>query len=146
MRLRLIEDKKERKILCPNGTVMKADNEVLRRLLTGFTKPNTFKGKDVYWNALIPSMEDVAGITLAYVDDSYKLVIINPTTFQDVIVNTRYISPAEYADKHGKGVAIVKRMCGEGRLEGAYRTSSGWMIPENAPYPERKPRTVVKKV
>ena len=39
---------------------------------------------------------------------------------------------------------MVKRLCDEGRIEGAHKISSGWLIPENAPYPERKPRTVKK--
>lgn len=139
MKLRVIEHKKERFILCPNGSILKADKNVLDRLLTDFRKAKTFKGNDGYWNKDIRIMEEAAGITLAFVDDANKLVILSDKLFapEKQIV---YVSATEYAQMHGKCRATVKKLCKEGRLEGAYKTSSGWLIPKDAAYPDRKPR------
>ena len=141
MKLRVIEQKHERFILCPNGSILKADKDVLSRLLTDFKKANTFKGSDGYWNREIPSMEEAGGTTLAFVDDANKLVILSDKLFapEKQIV---YISATEYAELHEKSRPSVKNMCAAGRIPGAYKTSSGWLIPKDAPYPERKPRKI----
>ena len=143
MKLRLIEYRKERFLLCPNGSIMKVNDEVLSQLLCGFKKAKSFKGNDGYWNTLSPSMEDAYGDTLAFVDDSNKLVIISDRLFAPE-KKVKYISATEYAELHGKSRPSVKNMCAAGRIPGAYKTSSGWLIPEDAPYPERKERAVRK--
>ena len=86
-------------------------------------------------------MDDAAGITLAFVDDANKLVILSDNLFspEKQIV---YISATEYAEMHGKSRPSIKNMCAAGRIPGAYKTSSGWLIPKDAPYPERKPRSL----
>lgn len=82
-------------------------------------------------------MEDADGETLAYIDDSNKLIVLNDKTFAEIVQKEeKYISASEYAAQHDKGNAIIKRLCLAGKLPGAYKTSSGWLIPENAPYPE----------
>lgn len=140
MKLRLIARRTEQFLLCPNGSILKVNKDILRRLLYTFRRPSNFKGIDGYWNTDVPNMEDVSGITLAFVDDTYRLIVLNDSLFdflrdEEELV---YISATEYADKHGKSRPMVKRLCLEGRIEGAYKTSSGWLIPSNAPYPERK--------
>ena len=143
MKLRVVTARKETLVLCPNGSILKADKKVLERLLTEFKKPHSFKGDYGYWNKENPSMEDVFGDTVAFVDDSYKLIIISDKLFsqQKEVV---YISATEYAELHGKSRPSIKNMCADGRIPGAYKTSSGWLIPKNAPYPARKPREVKK--
>ena len=139
MKLRVIEYKTERFILCPNGSMLKADKDALNRLLTDFKKAKTFKGSDGYWNTEILSMEEAAGITLAFVDDANKLVILSDKLFAPE-KQIAYISATEYAELHEKSRPSVKNMCAAGRIPGAYKTSSGWLIPKDAPYPERKKR------
>ena len=139
MKLRVIEHKHERFILCPNGSILKADKDALSRLLIDFKKANTFKGSDGYWNREIPSMEDAGGTTLAFVDDANKLVILSEKLFTSE-KQTVYISTTEYADLHGKCRATIKNLCKAERIEGAYQTTAGWLIPKDAPYPERKKR------
>lgn len=143
MKLRVVTYRTQMYILCPNGSKLKADKDNLNRLLSNFRKPSSFKGEDGYWNDTVASMEDAAGETLAFVDDSLKLVIISDKLY--AAASTNFISATEYAQKHGKGRAMVKRLCDEGRIEGARKISSGWLIPEDAPYPERKPRSANKK-
>lgn len=139
MKLRLVERGKERILLCPNGSAMKVDKNVLDRLLTGFKKAKSFRGDYGFWNSETPSMEEAAGITLAFVDDANKLVILSDKLFapEKQII---YVSATEYAEMHGKCRATIKNLCVAGRIPGAYKTSSGWLIPKDAPYPERKPR------
>ena len=141
MKLRLVEQGKERLLLCPNGSILKADNEVLNHLLTGFKRAKSFKGDYGYWITGNSAMENVAGTTLAYVDDSNKLIILSDKLFTSE-KQTVYISATEYAELHGKCRASVKNMCVAGRIPGAYKTTSGWLIPQDAPYPERKSRSV----
>ena len=139
MKLRVIQQEREILILCPNGSCIKADKEVRGRLLTDFKTAKLFKGQDGYWNKKDAQMEDVPGIKLAFVDDANKLVILSDKLFSSdkQIV---YISATEYAELHNKSRPSVKNMCAAGRIPGAYKTSSGWLIPKDAPYPERKIR------
>lgn len=139
MKLRVINNHKEILLLCPNGTILKADENVLLELLCNFKNPSHFKGKYGYWNTDNADMDSVYGENLAYVDDFYKLVILNDKLFSKLKGNkVKYISTTEYAELHGKARPTVKKLCAEGRIEGAYKASSGWMIPENALWPERK--------
>lgn len=139
MKLRLVERGKERVLLCPNGSVMRVDRDVLDRLLTDFKKAKTFRGDYGFWNADNSSMEEAAGITLAFVDDANKLIILSDKLFspEKQIV---YVSATEYAEMHGKCRATIKNLCVAGRIPGAYKTSSGWLIPKDSPYPDRKAR------
>lgn len=139
MKLRVIEYKKGRFVLCTNGSILKADKDVLNRLLTDFKKAKSFRGNDGYWNREVPSMEEAAGITLAFVDDANKLVILSDKLFAPEKQIT-YVSATEYAEMHSKCRATIKNLCSAGRIPGAYKTSSGWLIPDDAPYPERKTR------
>ncbi len=138
MLLRLVIVKKEKLLYCPNGSIIRCTKEDLKKLLTSFVKPSLFKGTDGYWNKTNANITDAAGRTIAFVDESYKLIVLDPKAFESIIDNAKYISATEYAAKHNRGVAIIKRLCAEGRILGAYKTSSGWLIPENAEYPTRK--------
>ena len=141
MKLRLVERGKKRVLLCPNGSVMEVDKNVLNRLLTDFKKAKTFRGDYGFWNVETPDMEDAAGITLAFVDDANKLVILSDKLFapEKQII---YVSATEYAEMYGKCRATIKNLCKDGRIEGAYKTSSGWLIPKDSAYPERKTREI----
>ncbi|MBP1582196.1 MAG: DNA-binding protein [Oscillospiraceae bacterium] len=46
-----------------------------------------------------------------------------------------YLSVADFAKKHGRQPALVRRLCMNGRIKGATSVGSTWLIPENAPYP-----------
>lgn len=145
MKLRLIKTKSGIQLLCPNGSIINADKDVLIKLLISFKFPRRFDGKDGYWNNYISDMDDVKGETLAYVDSRNNLIVVNNETFLELVQPRGYISATEYANMHNKGRAIVKRLCIEGRIPGAEKHSTGWLIPKDAPYPERKKRTVKPK-
>ncbi len=146
MKLRLVKRYKAKHIYCSNGTTIDATKDDVIRLLTDFKKPNSFKGADGFWLNNIADMEDAPGETIAYVDDTNKLIILDKSVFDGIIKpEVQYISASEYADLKGKSRPSIKNMCAAGRIAGAYKTSSGWLIPADAPYPERKKREVKKK-
>ena len=142
MKLRLLKTKTGTKLLCSNGSTLDVDQKILTKLLIDFKHPNEFKGNEEYWSNNVASMEDVRGETLAYVDNKNLLIIVSENAFSSIVLQEEYVSASEYADMHKKSRAIIKRLCSEGRLQGAYKTSSGWLIPKNTPYPERKPREI----
>lgn len=145
MKLKLVSENGTKLLYCPNGSILKADEEVLIRLLTKFNTPTKFKGEDGCWNSLNSDMTKAPGKTLAIVDDQLNLIVYSPKAFEEIDVPSDYISPSEYAELHGKSHSLIKRLCEEDRIVGAKKIRSCWLIPANAPYPERKKREVKKK-
>ena len=145
MKLRLVSQNGKRILCCPNGSIMLADDSVLQRLLTSFDSPSKFMGKDGCWNATVCEMEDVKGTTPAAVDDKLRLIIYSPKAFADFETSRVYVSASEYAEIHNKSHPQIKKLCEAGRIKGAQSTRGGWIIPKDAPYPERQPREVKTK-
>lgn len=139
MKLRLIKSESGTYLCCENGSIMSVSNQVLFRLLTAFKEPSKFKGTGGLWSVYYPTMDEVPGETLAYVDLTNKLIILNEDTFAELkttgVGSSKYISAGEYAKMYSKSVTIVKRFCAEGKIAGAYKSGSIWFIPEDAPYP-----------
>lgn len=144
MILRVISVKKEIKVCCSNGSVLTADEDILRKILTGFEKAGNIKGKDSYWNNSFEHMEDVPGTELAYVDDDFNLVVHDQKLFKNIVTPAKFITVSEFAEKYNKKDAIVRRMCTDGRISGIAKYGETWLIPADAEYPKRKPRTVKK--
>lgn len=145
MKLKLVLLNGEKILYCANGTVMKADDKVLNRLLTEFDHPARFKGKDGFWNILVSEMDHAPGETLAIVDNSNSLVVYSTEAFLLPKVVEEYVSAREYAVLHGRVHSRIRRLCDEDRIPGAIKNSTGWLIPKDAPYPGRKKREVKKK-
>ena len=145
MVLRLAMIEKELKVCCANGSFLKADESVLRKILTEFDRATGIKGHDGYWSNTYSNMKDIPGQTLAYVSDDLKLVILDKNVFKCIVTPTNFVSVNEFAEKNGKQIAIVRRLCAEGRIENAQKIGETWLIPSDAKYPERKPRTVKSK-
>ena len=145
MKLKLVLINGEKVLYCSNGSVMKADDKVLHRLLTEFDHPARFKGKDGCWNILASDMDRAPGITLAIVDNSDSLIVYSPMAFSLSKVVEEYVSASEYAALHSKAHSLIRRLCDDGRIPRAIKNSTGWLIPKDAPYPERKKREVKKK-
>ena len=145
MKLKLVLLNSEKILYCANGTVMKADDKVLHRLLTEFDHPARFKGKDGFWNILVSEMDHAPGETLAIVDNSNSLVVYSTEAFLLSKVVEEYVSAKEYASLHQKSHSLIRRHCDKDRIPGAIKNSTGWLIPKDAPYPGRKKREVKKK-
>ena len=141
MKVKLVKRGGKLFIYCPNGSILIPKDADLIKLLTSFKKPHIFKGEDGIWNTVASDINNAPGETLAYIDNTNKLIVIDEKVFESVIKkDVQYISASEYADLKGKSRPSIKNMCAAGRIPGAYKTSSGWLIPADAPYPERKKR------
>lgn len=136
MKLRLVRQKGELKLLCTNGSTLDVDKKVLASLLVDFKHPGKFKGDTNYWSFACSNMEEVPGEMLAYVDDANRLIIYDENLFADIVESSIYISVTEYAELHGKSRPMIKKLCLDGRISGAQKHSTGWLIPKNAPYPK----------
>ena len=145
MKLKLVVQNGKKILCCPNGSILNADDNVIRRLLAEFKTPTKFRGNDGCWNDVICDMSEVKGQTLAIVDDSLNLVIYSPIKLSPIEESAEYISASEYAELHGKPHSLIRRLCKENRIPGTQKNSSGWLIPKNAPYPKRKRRENNKK-
>ena len=146
MKVKLVKRGGKLIIYCANGSILKPNDSDLINLLTSFKKPHIFKGEDGIWNTLTSDINNTPGEMLAYIDDTNKLIVIDDSVFKRIIrKDTQYISASEYADLKGKSRPSIKNMCAAGRIPGAYKTSSGWLIPADAPYPERKKRETKAK-
>lgn len=137
--LRIVKSNKEKLLLCPNGSIAKVDSKILTRLLTDFTNPKSFKGDYGVWNSINADIDKYPGETLAFVERG-RLIVLDNKLFADINSETEYISVSEYAEIHGKSRPMIKKLCLDGRIEGAKKHSTGWLIPKNARYPERKTR------
>lgn len=138
MKLRLVKNDGKLKLLCPNGSIIFAKDEDLALLLTNFKQSHTFKGTDAFWQGGHIIMDTYPGEILACVDDANRLIVYDAKVFKNIVVTSKPISVSEYADIHGKSRAIIKKLCADGRIKGAQKLSTGWIIPANAPYPEDK--------
>ena len=49
----------------------------------------------------------------------------------------RYISAAEFADKHGIAERTARHYCARGKIDGALLTGKTWNRPQDAPLPVR---------
>jgi hypothetical protein len=53
---------------------------------------------------------------------------------------TKYLTPAKFAQLHGKSKARVHQFLAQGRIKGAQRLDgNGWIIPAKAPWPAKEP-------
>lgn len=78
------------------------------------------------------------GEILAKVFESGSLIITSPQFLSNLFSPPiNYITVAEYAALHGRKEKIITRLCREGRIPGAIQRSYRWLIPADAPYPER---------
>ena len=150
MKARIIKNKNgESQILCYNGTIAKFSQNLFAKLLTNFKSEfyiDRLTGKLGQWNTTVLDMTDYPGKTQAYISDNYQMVLVDPELLIATVSSTtpyeyvneeedNLISLSEYAKKHNRSEAMIKVYCREGRISGARKASSQWLIPENAPYP-----------
>lgn len=108
-----------------------------REFLLNFTDEKYYPGRGTpfYYG---PPMEEYRGETIAFVNDAGELVIQDAARYKDIIVKgeSDFLSVSEYAEIHGKSVAMVRRLCQNGRIDGAVLRGKYYWIPSNAQYPK----------
>ena len=122
-------------LLCPD-TVTFISSQEAKRFLLNYSSTD-YIGAECKWCSDDVSMEEYSGQTVAFVDNKKNLVVTDNELFRSIIgsLAAPLLSANEYAEKHGKQPAIVRRMCGNGRIPGALRKGNSWVIPADAPYP-----------
>ena len=111
------------------------------------------------WAIECTYMEEADGATLAYVDSKGWLHICEENPFADIFsdameepreesddrnavsglmpeAGTVYCSITEYAKLVNRDKSRIRVLCSQGRIEGAVKFGTMWMIPQDAPYPD----------
>lgn len=136
MKARMIFFDEQLQLLLCNGKVRILTLVEARDFLLSFSDPSHYAG-DGTWNNGVVTMENYGGETIAIVDDSCNLIVSHGDWFKKIVETdgVSYISAKEFAEKHGKQAAIVRRLCMNGRIPGAFQKGRTWLIPEGTPYP-----------
>lgn len=134
MKARLIKRNSGYQLLLCNGEIKRFTELECKHFLESFDSPLHYAGEHE-WDFPI-SMEEYDGETIAIVNNDGSLCIYDADSFRTFFSSQfTYLSTQEFADKHNRKVGVVKRLCKNGRIEGAFQKGSIWLIPENAPYP-----------
>ena len=150
MKARLVKLGETVNILCPNGTVCKANPSLMTHFFSNFDKPGVFTGKDGVWNKQFLDMSEYPGETLAYITDDLKLVVLAAWSIEMALLpadpsQRKLLTVKEYAKKHDRSKELIKAFVRDGRIMGAEKIGRQWFIPEDAPYPvevsRRKPES-----
>ena len=141
MKARLIMDQRGKLLLlCEDGTIASATKVVRYNLLTNFKRQDDFfTGTAGRWDREYPDMTVYPGREIAILTDNYSLVINDFQPFESLlnaeIISPDYLSVADFAKRHDKSQEIIKVYCRKGRIFGAKKIGTRWMIPEDAEYP-----------
>lgn len=135
MKARLLTRHGATTLLSCNGSIKILSNKEATDFMMNFENSKYYDG-DSTWDYEI-SIEDYSGDTIAYVSDDNVLHIVDAIAFRNLfeLAEPSYITVQEYADLHGKKAAIVRRLCANGRIQGATQKGKTWLIPPTSPYP-----------
>ena len=135
MKARMILLRETLYLLDCTGDVQLLTDSAAQRFLLNFDSPNYYPTNTTNNNK--EPIEEMEGETVAYVSDNNILCIENAEIYRSLILNTpqKYTTAPEFAALHGKTETIVRRMCRDGRIEGAVLKGRTWLIPEDTPYP-----------
>ena len=138
MKLRLIKRDRKLLLLCADGSIATANDNVLRKLFVCFNTPEAFRGEDGRWKYGNTEIAAVDGTTVAYVNEENHLCLVeNPfVSLMQNVVDDEYITLHEYAEIHQKNDNRIKALCREERIPGALKKAGKWFIPKHAPYPK----------
>lgn len=136
MKARLLQHLGMIQLLSCNGKITDCSYEYACNFLLNFDSPEYYDGNGK-WDYGDITMEGYNGETIATVSDDGILCVENAELYRNMFTNKepRLLTVAEFAQIHGKGTAIVRRMCTQGRIPGAILKGSRWLIPEGTPYP-----------
>ena len=137
MRGRLLLNQGMMQLLLCTGKIITVSDAEARNFLLNFDDSAYYSGSST-WDYENLSMESYRGTTIAFVDENGHLQIEDAEQFRKLLMRKEinYLTVPEFAARHGKQPAIIRRFCSQGRLTGAFQKGSTWLIPEECPYPE----------
>ena len=136
MKARLIYSDGIYQLLIKNGSILTVSPEDAKNFLLEFDSEAYYSGPGE-WDPEGISMESYSGETVAQVDDKARLVVVDAARFRRILrgQEVKYLTAAEFGEKHGRNAPIVRRMCSDRRIKGAILKGRAWLIPEDSPYP-----------
>jgi len=136
MKARLVYLDNSYHLLLCTGKIKKLTKYEAQRFIETYDSELHYAG-NTKWDYGGITMDDYSGETVARVLDNGNLVIEAPTHFRDLmdVRDVRYLSPIEYAEKVGRHRTLINQLCRDGRIPGAKKMGSRWLIPETAEYP-----------
>ena len=136
MKARLVFLANEYHLLLCTGKIKKLTSDEAKHFVATYDSELHYAGRTT-WDGSGLTMDDYGGETIARVQDNGTLVVENAAHFRKIIGENdiNYLSPLEYADKVGRDRSLINQLCRAGRIPGAKKMGSHWMIPENAQYP-----------
>lgn len=137
MKARIIETDNVIKLLLVNGVIKNISFSELVEFLKTYHVNFHYAGDKTWDEQYEISMDEFTGNTLAIVTNEGDLLIRDPNLITRLMdfKQINYITVDEYAAKHNKKNAIIRRFCTNGRIKGAVQKGSRWLIPEDAEYP-----------
>lgn len=137
MKARLIYFQNQIQLLLFTGKILILSISEARDFLLTFSDPEHYTGPGT-WDYADITLETYGGSTIAFVDEHTRLIVEDCIKFREIIdgVEVNYLTVNEFAAKHNKGSAIVRRMCQNGRIEGAILRGRAYLIPETSTYPD----------
>lgn len=148
MKARIVKNKDSIKLLFKDGSISNFGIDHLIHFFLYFKNPDVFHGDDGDWREFYNDMSEYPGKTLAYITDRDDLLLQDQDLINMIISypsasDIRYLTTAEYAQKHNRSRELIKTLARSGRIPGAIKKGRSWLFPENAPYPiepaSRKP-------
>ena len=133
MKYKLMKYNGELHLLLSIGDIKILTVDEARRYVFDFDSIELPEGPDMshifddYEGELLVSLGDDGELTVY--DSGFLRELATPSGFP-------YFTVPEYAAAHEKKGSIIRRMCSEGRIEGAIQIGATWLIPKNAPYPD----------
>lgn len=136
VKARLLYHKDSIVLLTHNGEIRRVTASGAREFLLNFSDPGYYSGEGT-WDYSGVSIETYPGETIACVNDQGLLIAKDAPLFKKVITDgaADFLSVAEYALLHGKSFAMVRRMCQQERIPGAFKKGNVYLIPSSARYP-----------
>ncbi len=133
MKYRLVRHCGELHLLLFNGEIHILSTDEARRYVFNFDSIDLPNEPDK-----MSLFDEYKGDPLVSLDDSGNLIVHNAQFLRKLTMPSEfpYYTVPEYAAKHGKKTSIVRRLCLEGRLEGATQIGASWYIPKHAAYPD----------
>lgn len=121
-------------LLCPDGTIAKADTATLTKFLRNAKYVDEITGTVGRWDGIAPDMFAYEGETFAYINENYHVIIFNFLPFEVLFeINSNnsvydFVSVPEYANIVGKSIEQVKVHLRNGRIPNARKIGRDWII------------------
>lgn len=142
LKARLIQHDDALSLLLCTGKIKLLTTKEAFEFISTFDDPSHYAGRGK-WMDKIVKMEDYEGRTIAVVEDNGFLRVEDAPIFRSLLASgpekheeqVELLTIEEYATQHKKSVTLVRRLCREGRLEGAIQKGKVWLVPAGSPYP-----------